>query len=181
MMRFLTHLLLCQTLVHIHAYQGEGTKPSLLSHCVRELSQSVARLNDDVMQLKRCPLPWIPFEDMCLFFHGVKKSWSEAQQTCILFDGNLLWIRNETEHATINRFLQGRIKRDHGYFLGLHRKYWGGPLEWTGPPNNTYYGKPVTKYRQEEVFFASSLDNMSIFGGRLYSYMFPFVCRRLNS
>ena len=181
-------LLLCQTLCHMNGCSSQKRKRSVVpidfstvddfvQTRLKELSENVTRINDNLMQLQLCPPPWLPFEDMCLIYHGEKKTWPDALHTCVLFGGSLLWLKNEAEHAIINCFLEGRMKRDDWYFLGLHRKTWGGPLEWTGPPNNTYYGNPFTHSQSEHVIFSSTPNNTNIDGDVIDSQTFSFVCR----
>ena len=66
-----------------------------------------------------CLNPWVKFQNLCLRTVCHRKTWPQARQRCQSEGGDLVWVANLQEHATVTAFYKKNLDKPNCFKYGF--------------------------------------------------------------
>ncbi|XP_067226455.1 galactose-specific lectin nattectin-like [Chanodichthys erythropterus] len=123
-----------------------------------------------------CEEGWTAFECRCFKFFYELKSWSVAEFSCLLNNGNLASVHNHEEYIFIKNLIRRTTHASTRTWIGLHMAYY--LWFWSDGTKINYqlwsYGKPSNYYKDEHCVEMNSVHgNWNNVKCDVYK---PYVC-----
>ena len=172
-------------LLHVGTWAAISTAEARNSLPGCNVLQSVTKMTEAMAEIETalratcnsaCSFPWERYRGMCLLISSRQANFNESREYCRQNGGDLVWMENAQEHVNIRAYAYGKRNGSCVFYIGLHRRYRGGPLIWTGGSTSRYYGDLNDSQEVSFIAWSSPLDD-DIWGCPPKSMRYA-VCRR---